>query len=113
MLNVEFDDDGIGCATQPNLRSTPDAPFWTNPAPYKILRQPMPTSAEPFQMPEGTAIDLRASGVGRDDFFYVPDVRDNSQGILIMFAPEGRVSRVSFSIAATTTRPKDDADRLR
>ena len=49
------------------------------PRPYKILRQPMPTSDEPFQMPEGTAIDLRASGqaieieTARDGFFYVPD----------------------------------------
>ena len=76
--------------------STPNAPFWTNPSPYKILRQPTPTSDEPFQMPEGTAIDLRASGVGTDDYFYVPGVHDNAQGIIIMFAPEGRVSEVTF-----------------
>jgi hypothetical protein len=48
-------------------------------------------------MPDGTAIDLRASGIGQDEFFYVPGVRDNAEGILIMFAPEGRVSRVTFS----------------
>ncbi len=99
MLNVEFDDNGRPLrdpiVTGSNQR---DAPFWTNPAPYKILRQPMPTSAEPFQMPEGTAIDLRASGIGRDDFFYRPGVHDNADGILIMFAPEGRVSRVTFSL---------------
>ena len=78
MLNVEFDSRGRRMRDLPvgtNPAST--KPFWTNPAPYKILRQPMPTSDEPFQMPEGTAIDLRASGVGRDEYFYVPGVHDN------------------------------------
>jgi type II secretory pathway pseudopilin PulG len=99
MINPEF--DGNGNRMRDQLVATPNAPYWTSPASYQILRQPMPTSNEPFQMPDGTAIDLRASGVGRDDFFYVPGVRDNSQGILIMFAPEGRVSRVSFSTLPT------------
>jgi prepilin-type N-terminal cleavage/methylation domain-containing protein len=101
MINsVEFDDEGLRMRDLPSGTppAGPNRPYWTSPMSYQILRQPMPTSNEPFQMPEGTAIDLRASGVGRDDFFYVPGVRDNSQGILIMFAPEGRVSRVSFSI---------------
>jgi prepilin-type N-terminal cleavage/methylation domain-containing protein len=97
MLNPEFDNNGR------RMRDVfpPVAPFWTNPAPYKILRQPMPTSAEPFQMPEGTAIDLRASGIGQNEYFHYPNVRDNSQGILIMFTPEGRVARVSFSTLPT------------
>jgi type II secretory pathway pseudopilin PulG len=99
MLNVDFDDDGRRLRDPITTGSSQrDAPFWTNPASYKILRQPMPTSAEPFQMPEGTAIDLRASGIGRDDFFYAPGVHDNAEGILIMFAPEGRVSRVTYSL---------------
>ncbi len=99
MLNVEFDQVGRRMRDLgPTPSPPPAAPFWTNPAPYKILRQPMPTSAEPFQMPEGTAIDLRASGIGRDDFFYAPGVHDNAEGILIMFAPEGRVSQVAFSL---------------
>ncbi len=98
MMNIEFDANGgrirdFGVNPSP----APVAPYWTNPAPYKILRQPMPTSAEPFQLPEGTAIDLRASGIGNDDYFYVPNKHDNSEGVLIMFAPEGRVSRVLFS----------------
>ena len=72
----------------------------------------MPTSAEPYQMPEGTAIDLRASGVGIDDYFYVPGVHDNSEGIIIMFAPEGRVSRVMFSVLPVDDPdPHDDAVR--
>lgn len=74
----------------------PVAPFWSEPSAYKVLRQPMPTSDPPYQLPEGTAIDLRASGVGINDYFYVSGLHDNPQGILIMFAPEGRISRVSF-----------------
>lgn len=96
MLNIEFDQNGDRMRDLP-AGSSPQTPFWTSPAPYKILRQPAPTSNEPFQLPDGTAIDLRASGVGHDDFFYVPGVHDNSDGVIIMFAPEGRVSRVTFS----------------
>ncbi len=73
------------------------SPYWTFPSPYKVLRQPTPTSDEPYQLPEGAAIDLRASGVGTGDFFYWPGIRDNSENVIIMFAPEGRVSRVAFS----------------
>ena len=48
MLNIEFDSNGD------RIRDLaagimPESPFWTNPAPFKILRQPMPTSAEPSQ----------------------------------------------------------------
>lgn len=73
------------------------SPYWTSPAPYKVLRQPTPTSDEPYQLPEGTAIDLRASGVGPGEFFHVPGLHDNGDGILVVFTPEGRVARVSFS----------------
>ena len=38
--------------------------MWTQPLRYKILRRPTRTSDEPYQLPEGTAIDLRASGIG-------------------------------------------------
>jgi hypothetical protein len=62
-------------------------------------------------LPEGTAIDLRASGVGTGDYFYVPGVYDNDQDVIIMFAPEGRVSRVSFSTLPTTTANIDMYDR--
>ncbi len=84
------------------------------PAPYKILRQPTPASDEPYQLPEGTAIDLRASGVGVGDssgngYFYWPSWTDNSDGVIIMFAPEGRVSRVSFSQVPHDTTLYDNA----
>jgi type II secretory pathway pseudopilin PulG len=95
MVNITHDDYGADIATP-----TPDkehTTFFTEPAPYKILRQPVPTSDEPHQLPEGAAIDLRASGVGINDYFYVRRMNDNSDGILIMFTPEGRVARVSYS----------------
>jgi prepilin-type N-terminal cleavage/methylation domain-containing protein len=103
----KFDDDGfqLGEDRPPNLQP-PQSPYWTRPAPYKILRQATFTSDEPYQLPEGTAIDLRASGVG-NRFFYYPAVPsftagshprvDNDAPIFIMFAPEGRVSRVTFN----------------
>jgi type II secretory pathway pseudopilin PulG len=87
--------DGLGNEIGSVAAANP--PYWTSPSPYKILRQPAPTADEPYQLPEGTAIDLRASGIGRNDYFYVPAQNDNNEGILIMFAPEGRISRVSYS----------------
>jgi hypothetical protein len=93
MLSMKYDNEGFEIGTQ----NPPALPFYARPAPYKIFRQPMPTSDEPYQMPEGTAIDLRASGVGVNEYFYWPGVHDNPQGIMIMFSPEGKVSKVSFS----------------
>ncbi len=84
------------------------SPYWTNPEPYKILRQAEIASDEPYQLPEGTAIDLRASGVGGDSlkkFFHVPGYTDNDEQIQIMFTPEGRVSRVIFN-----QKPLNNAD---
>lgn len=75
---------------------SPQAPYWTLPTPYKVLRQPTAMSDEPLQLPEGTAVDLRASGVGQDTYFYWPGIHDNDQGVVIMFTPEGRVARVAF-----------------
>jgi len=92
-INPRYDDDG----NEIGAKKPSPAPYWTAPAPYKVLRQPTPASDEPYQLPEGTAIDLRASGVGSDDFFYVQGMNDNSDGILVMFTPEGRVQRVTYS----------------
>jgi hypothetical protein len=86
-----------------------EKPYWTAPTPYKILRQAVTSSDEVFQMPEGTAIDLRASGVGSDyrGSFYWPiqdddpaitdDAVDNDQPVLILFTPEGKVARVRYN----------------
>jgi prepilin-type N-terminal cleavage/methylation domain-containing protein len=95
-INPRYDDNGNEIGSQ-SAASKPPAPYWALPAPYKIIRQPTPASDEPYQLPEGTAIDLRASGVGSGDYFYWPGLNDNSEGIIVMFAPEGRVARVSFS----------------
>ena len=68
MINVEYDNFGNELA--PGLaNSTTILPPGPIPPRYKILRQPTPTSAEPYQLPEGTAIDLRASGVGDNRLF--------------------------------------------
>jgi hypothetical protein len=100
-INPRYDDAGysIGPDREPSppAPAKPPSPYWTSPAPYKIFRQPTPATEEPYQLPEGTAIDLRASGVGVGDYFYWPNLNDNSEGVIIMFAPEGRVSRVSYS----------------
>jgi type II secretory pathway pseudopilin PulG len=92
-LNVKYDDDGFEVGVQVQQAR----PYWTSAMPYRILRQATPTSDEPYQLPEGVAIDLRASGVGTDDYFFWPGENDNSLGVIIMFTPEGRVSRVQFS----------------
>jgi prepilin-type N-terminal cleavage/methylation domain-containing protein len=93
MLNMKYDSDGLEIGT-PNATNLP---FYTNPAPYKIFRQAMPTSDEPFQMPEGTAIDLRASGLGYFDYFYWPGAHDNNDPVMILFTPEGKVSRLRYN----------------
>jgi type II secretory pathway pseudopilin PulG len=82
---------------------TGQPPFWTTPTSYKILRQPSPTSAEPYQLPEGIAIDLRASGDSRDVYHNAehqqPIDRNNNQApIMIMFTPEGTVHRVVLNV---------------
>ena len=111
-IYVKFDDKGyrLGPDRQPSAPNPPPPPFFTYPASYKILRQPMPASAEPFQMPDGTAIDLRASGqaieIGSSNatgFFYNPDTPtpadgvNNADPIIVMFTPEGAIERVRLN----------------
>src|SRR5207342_3621900 len=62
-INSRYDDNGNEIGSQAGS-TKPPAPYWAPPAPYKIIRQPTPASDEPYQLPEGAAIDLRASGVG-------------------------------------------------
>jgi prepilin-type N-terminal cleavage/methylation domain-containing protein len=102
-INPRHDDKGN------ELTTNSKAPYWTQPAPYKIFRQPTPMADEPYQLPEGTAIDLRASGVGSGDYFYVQGVHDDPtfDNVLVMFAPEGRVSRVTFSRLPNDENPFD------
>jgi prepilin-type N-terminal cleavage/methylation domain-containing protein len=95
-INPRYDDKGNEIGSQP-ASSKPPAPYWALPAPYKIFRQPTPASDAPYQLPEGTAIDLRASGVGSGDYFYWPGIHDNNDQVMIMFSPEGKVSRVWYN----------------
>ncbi len=79
--------------------------FWTEPASFRIERQPTPTSAEPLQLPAGMAIDLNATGVdlGQEDGcrFYNPagtwdgssrefNVLPTSQSPRLIFTPSGQ-----------------------
>jgi type II secretory pathway pseudopilin PulG len=103
-LNPRYDNRGREIGTVAN----PELPFYTAPAPYKIHRQPVTTADEPFQMPEGTAIDLRASGVGYSDYSYFHwpigndrtdrRVHDNDAPIKILFTPEGKVARLRYNL---------------
>jgi prepilin-type N-terminal cleavage/methylation domain-containing protein len=106
MINVKYDDRGDALANVTAARP----PYFTYPSPYKILRQPMMASGEPFQLPDGTAIDLRASGQaieigssGANGFFYNPDdpiaanCVNNADPIVIMFTPEGAIERVRLN----------------
>jgi hypothetical protein len=61
-------------------------------------------------LPEGTAIDLRASGVGIDEYFYVPGLRDNADRVMVLFAPEGRVARLWYNQKVTSTATDDIFD---
>jgi type II secretory pathway pseudopilin PulG len=126
-IESEYDNQGFPIGNDrpqpPAAPARPQYPYWSAPVPYKILRQATFTSDEPYQLPEGTAIDLRASGVG-NRFFYYPVVSvsasgshgrvDNSQPIFIMFTPEGRVARVTFSWSmspSATSLPNDKFDQ--
>jgi type II secretory pathway pseudopilin PulG len=98
----KYDNAGFNLGTdrEASAPAKRTGPYWTNPEPYKILRQAAIASDEPYQLPEGTAIDLRASGVGGDSltkFFHCPGYVDNDEQIQIMFTPEGRVARVNFN----------------
>jgi prepilin-type N-terminal cleavage/methylation domain-containing protein len=98
---IDFDNNGNKLRDPLPTGTTRPAPFWTRPHPYSIRRQPARSNDAPLQLPEGTAIDLRGSSVGRDQFFYLPSVRDNIEPIRIMFAPEGAISRVLVFNAPT------------
>jgi hypothetical protein len=111
-INPRYDNAGYSLGPDrepsPPAPAKPLPPYWTLPAPYKVLRQPTPASDEPYQLPEGAAIDLRASGVGNGDYFYWPGMNDNSENIVIMFAPEGRVSRVTYSQLPLNSQTEPD-----
>ncbi|MGI9457353.1 MAG: pilus assembly FimT family protein [Aeoliella sp.] len=99
---------------QQGATSPPQAPYWTEPAAYKILRQPVTTPAEPYQLPDGAAIDLEASGVMGKIPFHFATLTDNDQPIFIMFTPEGSVERVQYTTNGPVIRttPTDNISLL-
>lgn len=121
LVNTEYDDAGNRLVDgPPALNQASRKFFWTPPMPYKILRKPTITSDPPYQLPQGTAIDLRASGFGTKRFFQKPaypnisdaEAVDNNEPVIIMFTPEGRVEKVNFdpnvysaSFVPQTSRP--------
>jgi hypothetical protein len=107
LIDIQYDHRGLPLKDGPPATGSFQAPYWTAPQPYKILRQPTKTSDPPYQMPEGTAIDLRASGFGKQYFFQKPSATpnpdddptavENIDPVYIMFTPEGRVDRVWYN----------------
>lgn len=76
---------------------------WSNAMPFQITRQPMPTAAEPLQLPEGMVVDLDwsgmalpASGVTRATFpaYAFTPVGTDATPIVILFAPNGGIYRI-------------------
>lgn len=53
--------------------------------PYEILRQPETSAGTPLEIPDGVAIDLSLSGVGKAGAFPV-----NPGPIVVMFSPKGQ-----------------------
>ena len=84
--------------TSIDINSDSGADYWTEPASYKIERQPTPSSAEPLQLPAGMAIDMTSSGVDLDDNtsgrFYLPSTDPDdiqvSQSPRLVFKPSGQ-----------------------
>lgn len=121
-LQFVFDNEGdrLRDAQPAGSQGTPN-PFWTEPLTYKIHRQPVRTSAPPYQLPEGTAIDLRASGTAIDPLSAVTDAPvfynidagltnkiSNPDPVMIMFAPEGSVSTLTTSVDEPNGNDNDD-----
>jgi hypothetical protein len=100
-LHFEYAHDGtklVNPATQP-MR------FWTAPLRYKIHRQPVKTSNEPYQLPESVAIDLEASGFGDGTRLHQPlgsGDANNASDVIVMFTPEGAIAESYFNTADTT-----------
>lgn len=103
-----YDDAGAAITAA----SDASRPFWTEPAPYKIHRQPVPAGGEPLELPSGVAVDLQASVFGNGTRVYSPHVDFNSlvsptvenvrtAPLMVLFSPEGPINRVHGLVDAT------------
>lgn len=106
--------DGQGNQLGLQSLASGNGPYWSQPGRYKIHRQPAVTGAAPYQLPEGVAIDLQASGMMDDAPFYVENigsagagslakigVRNNNDMIFIMFAPDGSIGSINYNRGGT------------
>lgn len=94
---IDADGDRL---SEPQPPATPAVTgrFRSDPLRYRVRRLPAVTSAPPYQLPEGTAIDLRASGTDalalHRDEDPLQDKINNALPVVLMFAPDGSVSRL-------------------
>lgn len=62
---------------------------------YKIHRQAVRSSSQPFDLPRGLAIDLNYSGMGPSGNEFSPDNGIANNHIVIMFGSDGRVIQIN------------------
>lgn len=83
----------------------PIGPYWSEASEYQVLRQPVITEAPPLQLPDGTAIDLQASGIVGElpfsDYAAVAASLSSSGPVFVMFSPEGAIERVQTQRLST------------
>ncbi len=74
----------------------------TTPLPFKILRQPVRTIAQPLTLPVETTVDLGCSGTDQNATLF-----DSGQDdVIIMFSPNGSVGRYYWDVDGVN----DDTD---
>lgn len=82
-----------------NLQSNFSYYFASAPAPFKLIRQPVPAGGEPLETPAGVAIDLQASVFTNGVRVFKPsDAGGNvlTDPIMVLFSPEGNIDRVYY-----------------
>lgn len=82
----------------------PPAAYIANGVSFQIYRQPLRSSAAPMQMPEGSVVDLAASGVGLGNSFSNAFTTAVTFNPVITFSPTGAVDYVGVP---TLTRPNN------
>jgi prepilin-type N-terminal cleavage/methylation domain-containing protein len=86
------------------------APSQSAPLPFKILRRPTRTIAQPLTLPVGTAVDLAASGTDTDEG---GKLFGTGRGdVIIMFSPNGSVNRYYYQDLVGAIRERDATDQI-
>ena len=92
-----YDAANLAALAPPAFSGSPEVPF-------AILRQPLPSSAAPLQLPVGTAIDLYESGPNNPPWFpglasvgFQPVTANDSLPVVVVFSPDGRLDRVWYA----------------